>query len=74
VPNFTTIVDRAAGLIVNKQADTNLILCELLKVPQMLANHIMRIMEHNGYLRISEEMGGRISIYEVSAKLRRAIR
>lgn len=74
VPNFTAIVEQAAGLIVNKQADTNLNLCEQLKIPQMLANHVIRILEHNGYLRISEEMGGRISIYEVSAKLRRAIR
>lgn len=74
VPNFGGIVDQAAGLIANKEADTNFELRDLLKIPLMTANHIIRLLENEGYLRTGNEIGERILIYEVSAKLRRAIR
>lgn len=74
VPNFGGIVEQAAGLIANKEADTNFKLRDTLKIPLMIANHIIRILENNGYLRTNGEIGERMFIYDVSAKLRRAIR
>jgi hypothetical protein len=74
VPKFGAIVDQAAGLIANKEADTNFKLRDSLKIQLMIANHIIRLLENKGYLRVSKEISERILIYDVSAKLRRAIR
>ena len=73
VPDYGVQLDRTAGLIVNEGASSNLDLEKQLGVPLMLANHFIRILEHGDYVKVSKEMGARISIYEVSAKLRRAL-
>jgi hypothetical protein len=74
VPEYGQLVDKCAGLIANNEASTNLMLRDSLGIPLMIANHIIRILENNGYVKVSSEMGERISIYDVSAKLRRALR
>lgn len=71
---YGQLVERLAGLIVNKEANTNLKLRELTAVPLMVANHVIRLLERNGHVKVSAEMGEGIYIYEVSAKLRRALR
>lgn len=74
MPEYGNIVDRCAGLIVNKEANTNYMLRDSLGIPLMIANHVIRRLENEGYVRVSDELGERIAIYDVSAKLRRALR
>jgi hypothetical protein len=74
VPNYGTIVDKCAGLIVNNEVRTNFDLQDTLGIPRMLANHVIRRLKNDGYVKVSEEMSGRIAIYEVSTALRRALR
>lgn len=72
--SYGQILDQCAGLIVNNEAKTNYELRELLGIPLMVANHVIRLLENNDYIKISCELSERISIYDVSAKLRRAFR
>jgi len=74
VSNFEAIVDQAAGLIANKEENTSFGLQDSLKIPLMIANHIIRLLESNEYIRVSKENSERIYIYDVSEKLRRSIR
>lgn len=74
VAEYGSVIDHLAGLIANEGANTNLKLSETSGKPLMLVNHIIRALENNGHVKVSEEMGERIYIYEVSAKLRRALR
>lgn len=74
VPDYGALLDRAGGLIVNEGASSNLDSEKQLGVPLMLANQFIRLLENGDYVKVSGEMGARISIYEVSAKLRRALR
>lgn len=73
VPDYGNIVDKCAGLIGNNEVNTNFKLRDSLNIPLMIANHIIRLLENNGYVKLSGEMGERILIYEVSPKLRRAL-
>lgn len=74
LPDYGKIVDDCVGLIVNQQANTNLQLSDKLGVPLMVTNHIIRLLENNDYVKVGGEIGERISIYDVSAKLRRMAR
>lgn len=70
---YGQIIDRSAGLIANEEIRTNFDLRDSGKIPLMLANHLIRMFEREGFIKVSEEIGERISIYEVTAKLRRAL-
>lgn len=74
VENYGQILDQCAGLIVNNEARTNYELRDSLGISLMVVNHVIRLLENNGYIKVSEELSERISIYDVSAKLRRALR
>ncbi len=74
VEDYGQIVDKCAGLIVNNEANTNYALRDSLDIPLMIANHIIRLLENNGYVKVSGTLSRQISIYDVSAKLRRVLR
>jgi len=74
ITDYGQIVDKCAGLIVNNEASSNYELRDSLNIPLTVASHIINLLEHNGFVKVSGEIGVRISIYEVSAKLRRAMR
>lgn len=71
---YGEIVDKCAGLIANQEANTNHMLRDTLGIPLMIANHVIKRLENEGYVKVSGESGEQISIYDVSAKLRRALR
>lgn len=74
ISDYGEIIDKTAGLIANEEVNTNLQLTESIGIPLMVSNHLFRLFENNSYIKLSEEMGERIYAYEVSAKLRRALR
>ncbi len=71
---YGDIVDRYAGLIVNEELHTNNELADKLKIPIALSTHILRLFENQDFVKLGSKMSsGRISIYEVTLKLRRAL-
>ena len=70
---FDKLVDQVAAALVNEEADSNEHLSALLGKPIYLIGHILRVLENNGLLKLTEFMGGMISAYSLSPKLKRAL-
>lgn len=73
VIDYGNIVDKAVELIVSQEADTNSKLRDALGIPLIVADHVIRVLESKGHIRVSD-MGGRLAIYDVSATLQRKLR
>lgn len=71
---YGELIDKCAGLIVNSEPKTNYMLRDSLNIPLMMANHVIRVLEDGGYVKLSGVLSEQISVYDVSAKLRRALR
>ncbi|MCW8932060.1 MAG: toll/interleukin-1 receptor domain-containing protein [Gammaproteobacteria bacterium] len=74
VVDYGKTVDKCAALIANNKARTNFELHETFDIPLMIANHIIRVLENNGYVKVSDEIGKRIYIVDVSVKLKRILK
>lgn len=74
VSDFEALLHRAGSMIANEAARTNFDLRDKLAMPIGIANHVIEHLEDLGLLRTSDECSERISIYQVSAQLRRAFR
>lgn len=73
IEGFDKLIDRIAAALVNEEADSNEELNKLLDEPIYLIEHVMRLFENNGLLKLTEYIGGLISAYSLSPKLKRAI-
>lgn len=73
-PEYDKKIDLCAGLIANEEAKTNYDLRDSLDIPLMVANHIIQLLQHEEYIKVSSEKGERIFILGATVKLRRALR
>ncbi len=73
IPNYAEIQNTIVSAIVNEQIYTNQELSSKLDIPVVITTHVVKLLENNSYIKASGELGGRIAIYFVSAKLRRAL-
>ncbi|MCO6414087.1 MAG: toll/interleukin-1 receptor domain-containing protein [Thiogranum sp.] len=73
IEEYDQVIERIAGLIVNEELHTNYELAESVDRPLQIVNHVIRLLENNDYLKTGDELSERICIYNVSAKLRRAL-
>ena len=74
VNDYQSVYDQAAALIANGKASTNYEIRDLLKVPIGIANHVINMLEDSGFVKTSDECSERMYIWEVSPKLKRALR
>jgi len=64
---------QVVACIANNEMDDALEISSKLGKPVSLVEHIFLLLEMNGYLKISQEMGRRRQIYNVSPKLKRLL-
>ena len=66
---------RAVGLaILNNDLHNNYEIAEALKQPQLVVNHVLRVMKMKKYLNTSQVIGGHIDVFEIGAELKRFLR
>lgn len=74
VSDYQEIQNSIVSAIVNENIHVNYDLSKKLDVSIPLVTHVIRVLEHNDFVQTSGEIGTRVSIYNVSAKLRRTMR
>lgn len=73
VPNYAEVQNSIAGAIVNEKIRTNLELQDKLVLPLPLVTHVIKLLDNNGFIQVSDDISNRLAIYSVSSKLRRAL-
>lgn len=73
ISDYSEILDKAVSLIVNENADSNVAIQEKLNKSIIIINHILDVLESNGYVKLSKTFGGQVHIFNVSASLRRKL-
>lgn len=75
IADYGELQNSIASAIVNENLHINLVLSDRLSIPLPLVTHVIKLFENKGYVKTrGGEVGNRLSIYSVSAKLRRALR
>ena len=70
--NYQTTIQAVASAILNENIISNFDLQAKLGQGQFLINHILDVFESQGYVQLEKFGNGRISVYSVSVKMRRA--
>lgn len=73
IDDYDQMINQVALRIVNEKLQDNDAIRERLSANQFVIDHVLDVLEHQGYIRLSRLVGGLIHIVEVSAKLRRAL-
>ncbi len=73
-PEYDQYFKKIVSLIVNEKVQSNYGLKEKLKLPFVIIDHFLELLEINNNLRLSKTIGGQIHIYSVSAGLRRSLK
>ncbi len=72
IPDYESTVQALASSILNENVESNLDLQAKLAKDQFLINHILDVLESQDYIQLEKFGDGRVSVYSVSVKLRRA--
>ena len=72
LPDYESTVQAVASAILNENVESNLDLQAKIGKGQFLINHILDVFESQGCVQLEKFGDGRISIYSVSVKMRRA--
>lgn len=73
VPGYQSIVKDVVVALVNQKLTDDVAIAAALKQPLYLIQHILKVMEDHGHLKMSKALSGPRFIYEVSPSLRRAL-
>lgn len=73
VPNYQGIVKEVVSALVNKKLSDNRGIASELGQPRMLIDHIFDLLESNGHLKQSKEIGGGCHVYNLSPALKRSL-
>lgn len=74
INGYDSLIDAVAFQIVNQKNDDNESIAKSLNQPLMIIDHILRLLDNNRLISISEFMGRAIEVNEVSAELKRMLR
>jgi hypothetical protein len=72
LPDYQATVQAVVSAIVNENVESNSALQAKIGKGQFLINHILDVFESQGYVQLEKFGGGRMIVYSVSVKLRRA--
>lgn len=72
IPGYESTIQAVASAILNENVDSNSDLQAKIGKNQFLINHILDLLERQGYIQLEKFGDGRINVYSVSVKLRRA--
>jgi len=72
IPGYESTIQAVASAILNENVDSNSDLQVRIGKSQFLINHILDLLENQGYLRLEKYGAGLWEVYSVSVKLRRA--
>lgn len=75
ITDYSETVEKIISLIVNEGIESNTDIREKINKPIIIINHILDMLELNGYVKLSKSMRDivQIDIYDVSASLRRTL-
>jgi len=74
VPDFNGLVSQIAAMLVREEHMSGNSIARALNQPLRIAEHVLELLENNGLVQISRTHGGDyINVWNVSAKLRRAV-
>lgn len=74
VEDYQGLIDKCGGFIVNQEGQVNNFDIEKeLKIPIVIVDNILKLLELEEYIRVSQNMSGRIQVLSASAKLKRAM-
>lgn len=72
-PEYDEYFNQIVSLIVNENVQSNYDLREKLKLPLVIIDNFLELLELNGKLGLSKTLGGQIQIHHVAASLRRSL-
>jgi hypothetical protein len=72
LPDYESTIQTVASAILNESVESNSDLQAKIGKSQFLINHILDVFEGQDYIQLEKFGDGRISVYSVSVKLRRA--
>ncbi len=72
LPDYESTTQAVASAILNEHVESNSDLQAKIGKGQFLINHILDVLEGQGYIQLEKFGDGRISVYSVSVTLRRA--
>jgi hypothetical protein len=73
-PSYPTTFREVGLAIVNRGIHNNYEIAEALERPQVVVNHVLRVMKMRKYVDTSQVSGGNIDVLEVGAELKRFLR
>lgn len=73
IPNYERIVRNVALAIVNHQMNDSEAIARDLELAQFMVDHALDVLEQQGHVTVSREIGGRIYVVRVSPALRRVL-
>ena len=73
IVDYGKIIESIASAIVNQGIHSNTAFRERMEKPQFLIDHVLGLLEGQGYIRLTKYSGGQIRVFDVSVKLKRAL-
>ena len=73
VASYKKFLTNVIAKIVNDNLQGSGSIAENMGAQQILVEHVLRVLENQGYLRLSETLGDGIFLYNVSPKLKRVL-
>ncbi|RJR51417.1 MAG: toll/interleukin-1 receptor domain-containing protein [Desulfobacteraceae bacterium] len=73
IADYQQIIHEVIVLIVNQRLRNNLEIADRIGKPLKLIDHILDLLESNGHVKLSKELGGGVHIYDISPALRRML-
>jgi serine/threonine protein kinase len=74
VEDYNALVDEVIVQIVRHEKEDNFSIREALSQQQLLVDHILDVLERNGFVKLSKTLGGGVKVYGVSAELKRRVK
>jgi hypothetical protein len=73
IDDYNSIVEKVISAIVNENIQSNLEIISKFNKQKVIINHILKVLESKGQIKMSKFLGGNINIYHVAASLRRVL-
>jgi TIR domain len=73
IPEYQNKIKAVISMIVNNKLESNTTIYQRLNEPKILVNHILDVLENNGYLSLVKTFGGDNHILNVSPALKRSL-
>lgn len=73
IPDYSRIINDVVASIVNKQLTDNRFIADETGQRLRFVDHVLDLLENNGQIKLSKDIGGGVRVYNISVSLRRTL-